>query len=206
VDLVIASTNFGKIQEYKNFLEPLGFSVQSLDTIGFHDPISEEGKTYQENALHKANVVSRFSGQLVLADDTGLEIDALNREPGVHSARYGDAGWSESTRNSFILDKLKDIPVEQRTAQFVCAIAIVHWEKKIEHLVTGHCKGLILKDERGTKGFGYDPVFYLPDHNKTFAELEPETKNRISHRGKALEKAISFLEGYQSSLDPADSK
>jgi XTP/dITP diphosphohydrolase len=200
MDLIVASTNYGKIQECKNFLEPLGFVVHNLDGIGFPGSIPEDGQTYQENALHKANAVSRFSGRLVLADDTGLEVDALRGEPGIHSARYGDAGWTDSARNAFLLQNLKDVPLEGRTARFVCVIAIVHWEKKIEHVVTGQCKGIILERERGSKGFGYDPLFYLPDHDKTFAELDPETKNRISHRGRALEKAVGFLEHYRTLL------
>lgn len=197
MELVIASTNYGKIKEYKHFFEHYGFTIRGMEGVGFTEILPESGQTYKENALFKAREVSRFCKRLVVADDSGLEVDMLKGEPGVLSARYGDPSWTDSHRNQYILKQLGDIPPENRTARFVCAIAIVDVERKIEHVVTGACKGYIHHEERGTKGFGYDPIFYLPDYQKTFAELEPDVKTRISHRGKAMEKALTILETYR---------
>lgn len=178
------------MREVRRILEPLKMEILSMKEAGVPAEPEESGTTFAENAVIKAKAVSaliRDRETIVMADDSGLEVDALNKEPGVYSARYLGEETSYRIKNAAIIERLTDVPVEKRTARFVCDIAAVMPDGKT--LVTeGVIEGKIGYEERGEGGFGYDPIFYLPDMSKTTAELSEEEKNAISHRGKALRK------------------
>ncbi|MCR2049878.1 XTP/dITP diphosphatase [Acetatifactor muris] len=183
--LIFATGNAGKMKEIRMILEDTGYEVLSMKEAGIRTYIEENGKTYEENALIKARVVAAAAGELVLADDSGLEIDYLNREPGVYSARYLGEDTPYSVKNADLIRRLEGVPEEERTARFVCAIAAVLPDGQ-ELTVRATVEGRIGYEERGQNGFGYDPIFYLPETGKSTAELTEEEKNVISHRGKAL--------------------
>nr|WP_296487904.1 XTP/dITP diphosphatase [uncultured Acetatifactor sp.] len=183
--LIFATGNAGKMKEIRMILEDTGYEVLSMKDAGIRTYIEENGKTYEENALIKARAVAAVAGELVLADDSGLEIDYLNKEPGVYSARYLGEDTPYSIKNADLLKRLEGVPEEGRTARFVCAIAAVLPDGR-ELTVRATVEGRIGYEERGRNGFGYDPIFYLPEMGKSTAELTEEEKNRISHRGKAL--------------------
>ena len=155
--------------------------------------IREDGSTFEENALIKARAICKLAGQMVLADDSGLEIDYLNKEPGIYSARYMGEDTSYRIKNQNLIHRLEGVPDEKRTARFVCAIAAVFPDGR-EFVVRGTVEGRIGYEEKGENGFGYDPIFYLPERGMTTAQLPPEEKNRISHRGVALRKMKEILE------------
>lgn len=190
--LLLATSNRGKITEYRQLLTDLPFELVSLNDLGIDTQLTEDYATYQENALHKAVSYSELSGLITLADDSGLEVDALGGEPGVLSARYAGENASDSDRVNLLLENMKDVPWEQRTAKFVCVIALALPGGKYE-LYYGECSGLIAFEAAGEKGFGYDPVFYFEKLEKTMAELPPDIKNNISHRGNAARKAYDTL-------------
>ena len=173
------------MKEIRLILEDLGAEILSLKDAGIDIEIQEDGKTFEENAVIKAREVMRATGALVLADDSGLEIDYLNGEPGVYSARYLGEDTSYRIKNQNLIDRLDGVPDEQRTARFVCAIAAVLPDGR-ERAVRATIEGRIDYEEKGTNGFGYDPIFYVPEFGKTTAELTEEEKNLVSHRGKAL--------------------
>jgi len=201
-DLLIATNNPGKIEEYRHLLENIPFKIRTPVEIGLNLEVTETGKTFEENASLKAMAFAKASGLLSLADDSGLEVDALNGEPGIRSRRYAGDHASDEERIKFLLDKLKDITWEKRTARFRCVIAIALPEGKIE-LCSGECSGLIAFQPRGNLGFGYDPIFYFPELDKTLAELPMEIKNRVSHRGNAAREAAKILNRLaQSGKDP----
>lgn len=184
--LIFATSNEGKIREIQSVLADTGFQVLSMAEAGIRIPIEENGSTFEENARIKAQAVHAVSHGLVLADDSGLEIDYLGREPGVHSSRYMGEDTSYQVKNANILKRLEGVPMEQRTARFVCAVAAV--------FADGHCvtvretmEGYIGYEAKGENGFGYDPIFYLDPDGPSNAQLSLEEKNRLSHRGKALE-------------------
>ncbi len=154
--------------------------------------IEETGTTFDENASIKARAVCNHTGLPSLADDSGLEIDALNREPGVYSARYGGPGLDDGMRNQLVLNKMSHVPDSERTGRFVCVMALAFPDGRI-YTRTGTCEGLITREPRGTHGFGYDPIFYLEEKGKTMAELPLAEKNRISHRAQALHKIADLL-------------
>ena len=183
--LIFATGNAGKMKEIRMILEDTGYEVLSMKEAGIRTYIEENGKTYEENALIKARAVAAAAGELVLADDSGLEIDYLNREPGVYSARYLGEDTPYSVKNADLIRRLEGVPEEERTARFVCAIAAVLPDGQ-ELTVRATVEGRIGCEERGQNGFGYDPIFYLPETGKSTAELTEEEKNVISHRGKAL--------------------
>lgn len=187
--LVIASNNKGKIREYKQLLEPLGYEVMSQSDAGVHIEVEETGTTFAENSALKARAIYKLLGCSVLADDSGLVIDALNGEPGVYSARYGGLN-SDTERTELVLDKMKDVPDLNRSAHFVCTI---HFIKKSgeEISVEGRVDGKIGYEPIGENGFGYDPIFMYED--KSFAELSSQTKNEISHRANALKALLEKL-------------
>lgn len=191
--LVLASTNKGKILEFRELLADLPWELVSLADFPGAPEIIENGGTFAENALIKASTIAKYSGELTLADDSGLEVDALNGEPGVYSARYGQPGWNDRERYQFLLEKLRGIPVEKRTARFRCAVALVDPQNNRVEQVDGTVEGVILGGPRGDHGFGYDPVFFIPELGKTMAELTGEDKNRFSHRGRAVQKLIAHL-------------
>jgi XTP/dITP diphosphohydrolase len=157
-----------------------------MKEAGIDVDIVEDGKTFEENATIKATAISKLAGCLVLADDSGLEVDAMDKAPGIYSARWEGEDTPYSIKNQKIIDNLKDVPEEKRTARFVCAIAAAFPDGRV---VTrrGTIEGLIAHKPAGENGFGYDPIFYVPEFKKTTAELSPEEKNKVSHRGKALE-------------------
>jgi XTP/dITP diphosphohydrolase len=184
--IAIASTNRHKIEEIRHKLSDLS-SIECVpaDSIAHIGPIDENGSTFEENALIKAREVARIIHIPSLADDSGLVVDALDGEPGIYSARYGNLS-SDSMRNELLLSRLERVPDGKRSARFVCAIAFVSPEGN-EFTVRGECEGVIARSSSGSNGFGYDPVFYLPERDKTFAELSLDEKNKISHRARALD-------------------
>jgi len=189
---ILASNNPKKLYELSAILA--GHETMSLAEAGLDIEPDETGDTFEENALIKARAVCAASGQAAIADDSGLVVDALNGAPGVHSARY--CAGSDADRTALLLHNLREVSGESRTARFVSAVAAVFPGGR-EVIVRGECHGVILREPRGENGFGYDPVFYVPEENGTFAEITQETKNRISHRGKALHKLKEQLEGIE---------
>ena len=182
--VVLASQNRHKLEEMQNILGALGMEVMLERDAGVDVEVEETGTTFAENSLLKAQAVFDATGLATVADDSGLVVDALGGAPGVYSARYGGL-HTDAERIALLLENMKDVPDEKRTAQFVCAVTCLLPDgRKIA--VQGVCPGVILRAPRGEGGFGYDPVFYLPEFGKTFAELAGEEKNRISHRGRAL--------------------
>jgi len=190
--LLLATTNKGKAAEYRDLLKGLDFKIVTLDQAGINKEADESYNTFEENARHKAAFYAELGGLLTLADDSGLEVDALGGEPGVRSSRYAGDDATDADRVDFLLKKLIDIPQKERTARFRCIIAIARPGGDVE-TVEGTCEGYIAMKPRGSNGFGYDPVFFLPEYGRTIAELAPEIKNRISHRGRAAALARSIL-------------
>ena len=190
--IVFATGNTGKMREIREILADL--EVVSMKEIGFNMPIEENGTTFEENALIKARAVAGQCGEIVLADDSGLEVDYLNGDPGIYSARYMGEETPYSIKNAAIIERLAGVPDEKRTARFVCAIAAVFPDGQ-ELVTLGEIQGRIDYEEKGKNGFGYDPIFYVPEFGKTTAELTDEEKNSISHRGRALRKMKEKLRG-----------
>ena len=193
INLVVATKNPGKIREIRALLEGLGYRILSLEDFPQFPPVEERGETFLENALEKARAAARYTGEMALADDSGLEVEALGGAPGVRSARFGGQGLTDADRNRLLLEKLRGVPMEERKARFRCVMALVTPGGE-EYVVEGTCEGYIAMEPRGDHGFGYDPVFYLPRYGKTMAQLPPEEKNRISHRAKALAGMREVLE------------
>lgn len=192
--LVIATKNKNKIKEIRDLLKDLSLEVIGLEEGDWPVPkIVEDRKSLKENAIKKAKAVARATGELTLADDSGLEVDVIDGQPGIYSSRFAGENATDRDNNMKLLQVLKDIPIARRTAQFRCAVAIAQNPKNIE-VVEGVCRGVIGLEERGNSGFGYDPLFVYPDYNKTFAELGLGVKNKVSHRARALEKAKLIIE------------
>jgi len=183
--IVFATGNEGKMREIRAILSDLGCEILSMKEAGITADILEDGTTFEENALIKAKAVAEYTGAIVLADDSGLEIDYLNKEPGIYSARYLGEDTSYRVKNQNLIDRLVGVPDEKRSARFVCAIAAV-FPDGTSSVVRATIEGRIGYEERGEGGFGYDPIFYVPEYGKSTAELSAEEKNAISHRGKAL--------------------
>lgn len=195
MEIVLASRNKKKIAELQAILGAHlpDLVIRSLDDIGFEGDIEEDGLTYEENALIKARTAARRAGNLAaLADDSGLSVDILNGEPGVRSARYAGEHGDDAANNALLLANLAAVPMEQRTARFVCTIALVLPDGR-EMTVRGETEGHIIDTPMGNGGFGYDPYFYYDPLGKTFAQLTPAEKNAVSHRGKALAKMAVLL-------------
>ena len=182
--IILASNNKDKVKEVKEILK--GYNVISLKDAGIDLDVEENGTTFEENALIKARAVCKLTGQLTMADDSGLEIDYLNKEPGVYSARYMGEDTSYEIKNRNIIERLSGAEGKERSARFVCNIAAVLEDGRVIQR-EAYMEGLIAKEPAGNGGFGYDPILYLPEFGKTSAELTMEEKNQISHRGKALE-------------------
>ena len=191
--MIFATGNENKMTEIREILGDLPLEIQSMEEAGVYADVEENGKSFEENALIKARAICRLAGEMVLADDSGLEIDYLNKEPGIYSARYMGEDTSYRIKNQNLIDRLAGVPDEKRTARFVCAIAAVFPDGR-EFVVRGTVEGRIGYEEKGENGFGYDPIFYLPERGMTTAELPPEEKNNISHRGNALRKMKEILE------------
>lgn len=189
--VVIATKNKGKAKDFEAIFAPLNYEVVTMLDVASDMEIDETGTTFEENAVLKAETLSKALGKLVIADDSGLEVDALGGEPGVYSARY--AGDHDDEANiQKVLEKLQGVPEENRTARFVCAIAISGPDIETK-TVFGTCEGSILEEKRGSNGFGYDPIFYVPELGRTMAELTAEEKGAISHRGNAIRKLTEEL-------------
>ncbi|MDE6433173.1 MAG: XTP/dITP diphosphatase [Lachnospiraceae bacterium] len=184
--LIFATGNQDKMKEIRMILGDLDYEILSMKEAGISADIVEDGKTFEENAEIKAKAISKLAGCLVLADDSGLEVDYMDKQPGILSARWMGEDTSYTVKNAKIIENLEGVPDSQRTARFVCAIAAAFPDGRV---ITkrGTIEGIIGYEERGENGFGYDPIFFLPEYGKTTAELSPEEKNKISHRGKALE-------------------
>jgi XTP/dITP diphosphohydrolase len=190
--LLLATNNRGKVREYKHMLKDLPFELVSPAEVGINTEVEEIGKSLEENAILKATTLAKESQLLTLADDSGLEVDALGGEPGRLSARYAGEGASDEDRVNYLLKKLEGVPEGKRQARFKCVIAVATPDGEVE-LCPGECEGVIALEPRGKEGFGYDPVFYLPELGKTMAELSLEEKNSVSHRGRAAREAVSLL-------------
>lgn len=194
--IVFATGNVGKIKEISAIMADTGMEVISMKDAGIQIEIEENGSTYEENALIKARAVAALTEDIVMADDSGLEIDYLNKEPGVYSARYLGEDTPYSVKNADLINRLEGVPDEQRTARFVCAVAAV-LPKGRELTVRATIEGRIDYEEKGIGGFGYDPIFYVPELKKTTAELTETEKNEVSHRGKALRLMKEELKKYE---------
>lgn len=192
VRLFLATNNPGKVREYRELFQGVPFTITTPASENMEGEVDETGSTFEENALLKARHFAQASGLLTLADDSGLEVDALNGEPGIRSARYGGPGLTDEQRVTLLLSETSEVPWEQRTARFRCVIALV-WPSGDEATVEGSCEGYIAHEPKGTNGFGYDPVFFYPDLDRTFAELDSAIKHRLSHRGQAARKAVERL-------------
>ena len=197
--VVVATKNQGKMRELRAILAHLPHEVISMEEAGILTDVEETGSTFEENALLKADAILRELTEtdgddfFVLADDSGLEVDALGGEPGIYSARYGGPGLDDTGRWQLLLRNMEGIPLENRTARFVCAAALVSSKKRL--LVRGTVEGTILTEARGENGFGYDPVFYVTEAGRSAAQLDEADKNRISHRGRALALIVKELGG-----------
>lgn len=183
--LIFATGNEHKLVEIRAIMADTDYEVISMREAGFDGDIVEDGTTFEENALIKARTIAKETGMLTLADDSGLVIDYLNGEPGIYSARYLGEDTPHSQKNADLLRRLEGVPDEKRSARFVCAVAAVFPDGR-EEVVRGVMEGRIAYESAGANGFGYDPIFFLPQYGCTSAELSPEDKNAISHRGNAL--------------------
>lgn len=192
--VIFATGNEDKMREIRRILADTYSEILSMKEAGIRIHVTESGKTYEENALIKARAVAEAAkGAVVMADDSGLEIDFLNREPGIYSARYMGEDTSYRIKNANLIRRLEGVPEEKRTARFVCAIAVILPDGR-EHTVRADIEGRIGYEEKGENGFGYDPIFYVPEFGRTTAELTEEEKNLVSHRGKALRLMKAWLE------------
>ena len=191
--LLLATNNQAKVREYKSLLHDLPCELVTLAEQGINISVSEVGESLEENARLKATVLAAESQLIALADDSGLEVDALGGEPGRLSARYAGEGASDRDRINYLLTRLEGVPEEKRSARFRCVIAIATPDGKVE-LCSGECQGFITLAPRGEQGFGYDPIFYLAELGKTMAELPLQLKNQVSHRGRAARQVSQALE------------
>ena len=183
--IIFATGNVGKMREVRMILQDLGVEILSLKEAGIAADVEENGTTFEENAVIKATEIMKMCGEIVLADDSGLEVDALNKEPGIYSARYMGHDTSYHIKNKSLIDRLEGKSGEERNARFVCVIAAALPDGRV-FTTRGTMEGQIGYEERGENGFGYDPIFYLPEYGCYSAELPLEEKNKLSHRGKAL--------------------
>jgi XTP/dITP diphosphohydrolase len=194
VRLLVATRNPGKLREYEELLAGLPVELTYLESEGIAEDVEETGSSFAENAVLKARRYALISGLLTLADDSGLEVDALGGEPGVHSARYAGPGATDEDRYRLLLDKMRDVPQGERRARFRSVIAVAEPEGET-YTVDGVCEGVIAYSPEGEFGFGYDPVFYMPERGRTMAQLPPEEKNLVSHRARAAQAIRPVLEG-----------
>jgi XTP/dITP diphosphohydrolase len=202
VELLVATTNPGKLAEVEAALKGFPIRIISLNQLGTWPKVIEDGKKYEENALKKARTLADFSGYVTLADDSGLEVDALGGAPGIYSARYSGEEGDDVRNNEKLLHALAGVPQEKRAARFVCVLALCspNSSGKRERVFRGECDGWIVFAPRGENGFGYDPLFFYPPLGKTFAEIDRETKGRVSHRGMALRKLVQALPSVLQSI------
>ncbi len=189
LEILIATNNLGKVKEIKDILNSPEIKILTMKDFPPLPKIEEDGKTYQENAVKKARKISEYTGKICLADDSGLEIDYLKGKPGIYSSRWGS---SDEERINKVLKLLENVPINKRNAKFVCVVVLVFPNGKI-YMVKEECKGSITFNPKGEHGFGYDPIFLIPEYDKTFAELGNKIKNQISHRGKAMRRMINII-------------
>jgi XTP/dITP diphosphohydrolase len=192
-EVIIATKNPGKAREFEHIFAPRGIVVRTLLDFPDIEDVEETGSTFEENAILKAESVSRQLNKMVIGDDSGLMVDALDGNPGIYSARYAGEQKDDQANTDKVLKELAGIPSEKRTARFYCALAIAAPGKETK-TVSGTCEGRILEELRGTNGFGYDPVFYVPEKGLAMAELSSDEKNKISHRANALKKLDVILD------------
>ena len=194
-ELLVATTNRGKFAEVQSYLKHLPLKIFALQSLGDVPAVIEDGATYEANALKKAKTLAEYSGYLTLADDSGLEVDALNGAPGIYSARYSGAGGNDQSNNDKLLAVLNDTSVERRGARFVCVLALYAPNSLTtrEWTVRDSCEGRVAFTPKGNRGFGYDPIFFDPSLGMTFGEIDRETKATVSHRGKALKRLVEIL-------------
>jgi len=193
--VLLATRNRGKVREIRKVLKGLGIRIQSLRDLPEAPEVNEDGNSFSENALKKARFYAALSGMLTISDDSGLEVDALKGQPGVYSARYAGEGASDQDNIQKLMKEMEGIPTSRRGARFKCSIAIVSPDG-VEAVAEGSCKGKVGFREMGKRGFGYDPLFILPQYGKTMAQFTLEEKNRISHRGKALRKLRRIIRSF----------
>lgn len=192
-EMIIATKNPGKREEFREMFKPFGYHVKTLLDYPEIPDIEETGTSFHENALLKAKEIASILQRPVIADDSGLEIDRLGGRPGVFSARYAGEPKDDERNIQKVLEEMKDVPDEERTAHFTCVLAVVV-PGQDPVLFEGRCEGIILREKRGENGFGYDPIFYVPEKGKTMAEMTPAEKQSVSHRGEALAKFRKWLE------------
>ncbi|PYZ99118.1 non-canonical purine NTP pyrophosphatase [Alteribacter lacisalsi] len=185
-EVLIATKNPGKVKEFEAFFAEKDIKVRSLLDLEEPEDVIEDGETFEDNAVKKAEAIGKAAGLPVIADDSGLEVDALNGAPGVYSARYAGKEKNDEANNLKLLREMEGVPPEKRTARFVCALA-VYLPGNRSFVLRGTCEGLIAEERKGEHGFGYDPLFYVPSSEKMMAELTSEEKNTLSHRAKALQ-------------------
>ena len=200
IDMVVATRNSGKMDEMWKMLSETTYNPLSLDDVKINEEVEETGVTFRENAILKAKTYGKLCGKLTLADDSGIEVDALGGQPGIYSARYGGEGKDDNDRNELLLKNLSGISEDKLTARFRCVVAL--WNPIDDTFVTfeGRIEGRITENIRGRNGFGYDPLFFFPEKNKTLAELSIQEKEVVSHRGKAMREAFKYLEQNESRL------
>lgn len=191
--MIFATGNMGKMKEIKAILGDIGEEILSMKEAGIDMDIVEDGNTFEENAIIKAKAVMERTGKLALADDSGLEIDALNKEPGIYSARYMGEDTPYEIKNSNLIERMKGVKGKDRSARFVCVIAAAFPDGEII-TTRGTIEGVIAKEPAGENGFGYDPIVYVPEYGMTTGQMDPDAKNAISHRGKALTAMKKILE------------
>ncbi|HZA53192.1 MAG TPA: XTP/dITP diphosphatase [Candidatus Udaeobacter sp.] len=195
IELLVGTTNQKKFAEVQAFLGPLPLRILSLKSLGNWPAIVEDGTTFEDNALKKARTLAEYTGYLTLADDSGLEVDALGGAPGIYSARYCGEESNDHKNNEKLLHELRGVPEEKRTARFICALVLCRPNSRgfREWTARKSCEGRIAFELKGDYGFGYDPLFFYPPFGKTFGEIDQETKATVSHRGKALQKLAEML-------------
>lgn len=190
--MIFATKNENKVKEVAQFLAPHDIEVVSLNEFPDIPEIEESGETFKDNAITKASEACMFTGLTAMADDSGLEVDCLDGLPGIYSARFAGEDKNDGDNNKKLLELMAGVPAEQRTARFKCVMAVATTEC-FAYTTEGACEGVISEKPRGAGGFGYDPLFYLPEYGKTFAELDLETKNKISHRARALAGVLDII-------------
>ena len=190
--IIFATTNKNKIREVNMMVEDFDVELVPMSDLGIDIDIEETGTTFKDNAIIKAKTISEMTGEIALADDSGLEVDYLDGAPGVYSSRFLGEDTPYEEKNDYIIDKLKDAKGDERSARFVCAMALVFPDGEVETCY-GTIEGLIGYEQRGTNGFGYDPIVYVPEYEMTTGEMDPRLKNSISHRGKALEQMKEII-------------
>lgn len=194
MNMIFATGNQGKVREVKMMLEDSNIKLNliTLKEAGIDIDIEENGETFEENAIIKAKTIMEMTGKIAMADDSGLEVDYLDKAPGIYSARFLGEQTPYSVKNEYIIDKLKGVEYDKRSARFVCVIAVAFPEGEIV-TARGTIEGYITEEQRGTNGFGYDPIVYVPEYDMTTGEMNPHLKNSISHRGNALRKMMEIL-------------